>query len=210
MPEITTTGDAPGGLTVQKVLGTDGNNLYLFPVSPPNTERITYVNASRAITAADLNGGGVLVSTSPVTCVLTLPTMWRLGKNHANTKAIIFAVCREGLGLLLITPAKYKGSFASQAAMLAMPSAAPEDYCWRSDANGGAGQMFILTTGLPNVLANWVAVPPGDANRPVIPTGTDDGVMVNWGLTSQYDPQYLEQDMTVAIESKSLDHWKGG
>jgi hypothetical protein len=189
---------APSNLAAQKLLGVGDGALYTFPVQNLGEEGIQFVNASRVITAADFNGGIMAVTSSAAT-ILTLPTFWRLGFTDSNSKKKVLTVMRAGLGALFVTPATYRGSVASQAAMLALPVVTPEDYCYRSDL----GQFFVLTTGVPATLANWLSVPSGDANKPL-----QANVGINWGLNSQFDPQYLEADLPVMLTSKSTDQWR--
>lgn len=187
------------------VLGSDGN-LYKAPTAPLGRFPTLNVNASRLITLADA-AGGILTSRSSGNVVLTMPTMWQMQYVHNTNNPVppVWFFERGAAGSLMVVASQFLGNIASQTAMLALSSPAPQvgDYCIRTDLTN---QVFILTTAGPATLANWTAVPLGD---PMAPTSAGISFGVEWNTT--YDTQYMTQDdPPISLRAIGIDSYKAG
>ena len=92
-------------------------------------------------------------------------------------------------------PRIFFGAAANQAAMVALSTAKPGDWCTRTDQSAA---VYQLTQAPYSTAANWVART--DSLKPTTPQ-----VTINW---NDLDPQYLSMEHPeVKLTSKGYDYW---
>jgi hypothetical protein len=171
-----------------------------FSLYPLGFEPPPLYKASGIITLADIRRG-LLASSSAFQVTWDIPSFSQLGWTRVpgTSPELAVRVQMQGIGQLIVSPSQYRGSQASQAAMLALTGLKVGDWCLRSDVGSAPGTMFQVTALPSNTIGNWVQRT--GANAP-----STAGIVVHWG---DYDPQNLPQWQIVKLVTGGAgnDEW---